>query len=84
MLGLKNLVFDDPIILEEPFSVLVPTLELSAVYKPTPAFSPRILEVERQFSLGEIAEEFTVFKDFKLEFNDGDVIYITCKIDKKA
>jgi ABC-type ATPase with predicted acetyltransferase domain len=77
MLRLKNLVFDDPIILEESIPVFLPTLELSAVYKPTPAFSPRILEVERQFSLGEIAEEFTVFKDFKLEFNDGDVIYIT-------
>lgn len=68
---------DDPYPDFEGLRVYYPVLELTTVFKPTPAYSPRILEVERQFSIGEIAEEFTVFKDFRLQFNEGDVIYIT-------
>lgn len=70
-------VFDDPYPDVESLRPYLPTLTLTTKYPITPPISPRILEVEKQFSLGEIAEDFTVFNGFRLEFNDGDVIYIT-------
>lgn len=76
--GHLSQVFDDPYpTLDGELKPLAPTLELTAVYKLQPASSPRVLEVEKQFSLGELREEFKVFEGFRLDFNDGDVIYIT-------
>lgn len=73
----RVLILDDPLPGFEGLKPYYPMLELTATYRLKPSASPRVLEIERQFSLGEIREEFTVFKGFKLRFDDGDVIYIT-------
>lgn len=39
--------------------------------------SNRVLEVAEGFGLGLEDKEFTVYKDFELEVNQGDVVYIT-------
>lgn len=39
--------------------------------------SRRVLEVAEGFGLGLEDKEFTVYKDFEIEVNQGDVVYIT-------
>jgi ABC-type ATPase with predicted acetyltransferase domain len=39
--------------------------------------SARVLEVAEAFGLGLEDKEFTVYKDFEIEVNQGDVVYIT-------
>lgn len=39
--------------------------------------STRVLEVAEAFGLGLEEKEFVVYKDFELEVNQGDVVYIT-------
>ncbi|QOC57862.1 ABC transporter, ATP-binding protein [Pseudomonas phage phiK7B1] len=39
--------------------------------------SRRVIEVAEGFGLGLEDKEFTVYKDFEIEINQGDVVYIT-------
>lgn len=39
--------------------------------------TPRVLEVAEGFGLGLSDKEFVVYKDFEIEVNRGDVVYIT-------
>jgi len=55
---------------------LLPVVEVTAIYKRKPSGSSRVLDVIRQFSLGAI-EDYKVFENFRLEWNDPVVIYIT-------
>jgi ABC-type ATPase with predicted acetyltransferase domain len=56
---------------------LLPVLEVSVEYKPVVRTGRRVLDVARAFGLGERSEHYTIFKDFKLEWDDPAIIYVT-------
>ncbi|MBS7642770.1 MAG: hypothetical protein QW374_04960 [Candidatus Bathyarchaeia archaeon] len=57
---------------------LFPVLEISVEFKPVSrSTSRRVIDIVRAFGLGERDEYYTVFKDFRLEWDDPSVIFVT-------
>jgi ABC-type ATPase with predicted acetyltransferase domain len=50
---------------------------IDKVFKSKVERTPRVLEVAEAFGLGLNDKEFVVYKDLKIEVNQGDVVYIT-------
>lgn len=53
------------------------TYTVNKSFKSTVARSTRVLEVAEAFGLGLEDKDFTVYKDFKVSINQGDMVYIT-------
>lgn len=54
----------------------MPTYTINREFNTSVERTPRVLEIAEAFGLGLGDKQFTVYKDFQIEINPGDVVYI--------